>query len=77
MKYIVAVNASPRSGWNTSQLVEAAAKGAKEAGKATVLVQSTGFARDSAKSLTISRSLLLHRLQCSSTHQIRGPCLQQ
>ncbi|CDG36189.1 NADPH-dependent FMN reductase [Acetivibrio thermocellus BC1] len=32
MKYIVAVNASPRSGWNTSQLVEAAAKGAKEAG---------------------------------------------
>jgi len=32
MKYIVAINASPRSGWNTSQLVEAAANGAKEAG---------------------------------------------
>jgi multimeric flavodoxin WrbA len=32
MKHIVAINASPRSGWNTSQLVEAAAKGAKEAG---------------------------------------------
>jgi len=32
MGYIVAVNASPRTGWNTSQLVEAAAKGAKEAG---------------------------------------------
>lgn len=32
MKHVVAINASPRSGWNTSQLVEAAAKGAKEAG---------------------------------------------
>ncbi|HHW30126.1 MAG TPA: flavodoxin family protein [Clostridiaceae bacterium] len=32
MKYIVAVNASPRRGWNTGQLIEAAAKGAKEAG---------------------------------------------
>jgi putative NADPH-quinone reductase len=34
MKQIVAINASPRSGWNTSQLVEAAAEGAKEAGAA-------------------------------------------
>jgi len=32
MKHVVAINASPRSGWNTSRLVEAAAKGAKEAG---------------------------------------------
>jgi len=32
MKYVIAVNASPRSGWNTGRLVEAAAKGAKEAG---------------------------------------------
>lgn len=32
MKHIIAINASPRSGWNTSKLVEAAAKGAKEAG---------------------------------------------
>ena len=32
MKYIVAINASPRKNWNTAQLVEAAAKGAQEAG---------------------------------------------
>lgn len=32
MKRIVAINSSPRRGWNTSQLVEAAAKGAEEAG---------------------------------------------
>ncbi|HHV64356.1 MAG TPA: flavodoxin family protein [Peptococcaceae bacterium] len=32
MKHIVAINASPRRGWNTSRLVEEAAKGAKEAG---------------------------------------------
>lgn len=32
MKHIIAINASPRSEWNTSQLVEEAAKGAKEAG---------------------------------------------
>jgi len=37
MKHIVAINASPRKGWNTSRLVEEAAKGAKEAG-ATVEV---------------------------------------
>ena len=38
MKYIVAINASPRSGWNTSQLVEAAAKGAKEAGATAEII---------------------------------------
>lgn len=38
MKYIVAVNGSPRSGWNTSQLVGAAAKGAKEAGAAAEVI---------------------------------------
>ncbi|AGC68841.1 NADPH-dependent FMN reductase RutF [Thermoclostridium stercorarium subsp. stercorarium DSM 8532] len=32
MKYIVAVNASPRTNWNTAKLVEAAARGAREAG---------------------------------------------
>lgn len=32
MKYIVAINASPRSGWNTGRLVAAAAKGARGAG---------------------------------------------
>ncbi len=32
MKTIVAVNAGPRSGWNTDQLIRAAAKGAEEAG---------------------------------------------
>jgi len=32
MKHVVAINASPRSSWNTAQLVEAAAKGAQEAG---------------------------------------------
>jgi len=32
MKYIVAINASPRINWNTAQLVETAAKGAEEAG---------------------------------------------
>ena len=32
MKYIVAINASPRSGWNTGRLVEAAAEGARGAG---------------------------------------------
>jgi len=32
MKHIVAINASPRSGWNTSKLVQEAAKGAREAG---------------------------------------------
>ena len=37
MKHIIAINASPRKGWNTSRLVEEAAKGAKEAG-ATVEV---------------------------------------
>jgi|LSQX01.1.fsa_nt_gb multimeric flavodoxin WrbA len=38
MGYIVAVNASPRTGWNTSQLVEAAAKGAKDAGAAAEII---------------------------------------
>lgn len=32
MKKIVAINASPRKGWNTDQMVQAAAKGAAEAG---------------------------------------------
>jgi multimeric flavodoxin WrbA len=32
MKHIVAINSSPRVGWNTSKLVEEAAKGAQEAG---------------------------------------------
>ena len=32
MKKIVAVNCSPRKGWNTDLMVQAAAKGAKEAG---------------------------------------------
>jgi len=38
MKYIVAINASPRSGWNTSQLIEAAAKGAQEAGATAEII---------------------------------------
>jgi len=32
MKKIVAINAGPRAGWNTDQLIKAAAKGAKENG---------------------------------------------
>lgn len=32
MKKIIAVNAGPRNGWNTDQLIRAAAKGAKDAG---------------------------------------------
>lgn len=32
MKKIVAINAGPRMGWNTDQLIKAAAKGAEEAG---------------------------------------------
>lgn len=32
MKKIVAVNAGPRTGWNTDQLIKAAAKGAEESG---------------------------------------------
>lgn len=32
MKKIIAVNAGPRKGWNTDQLIKAAAKGAEEAG---------------------------------------------
>ncbi|NLM21977.1 MAG: flavodoxin family protein [Peptococcaceae bacterium] len=38
MKHIVAINASPRNGWNTSKLVEAAAKGAKEAGATVEII---------------------------------------
>lgn len=38
MKHIVAINASPRSGWNTSKLVEEAAKGAKEAGATVEII---------------------------------------
>jgi len=38
MKHIIAVNASPRSEWNTGQLVEEAAKGAKEAGAAIEVI---------------------------------------
>lgn len=32
MKKIIAINAGPRTGWNTDQLIKAAAKGAEEAG---------------------------------------------
>ena len=32
MKRIIAINASPRTGWNTAQLVREAAKGAESAG---------------------------------------------
>jgi len=38
MKYIVAVNASPRIHWNTARLIEAAARGAQEAGAATEII---------------------------------------
>lgn len=37
MKHVVAINGSPRTGWNTGKLVREAARGAKEAG-ATVEV---------------------------------------
>lgn len=32
MKKIIAINAGPRTGWNTAKLIKEAAKGAKEAG---------------------------------------------
>jgi len=38
MKHIIAINASPRSGWNTGKLVEEAAKGAKEAGATVEII---------------------------------------
>jgi len=38
MKYVVAINASPRTGCNTSKLVDAAAKGAKEAGAVVEII---------------------------------------
>lgn len=38
MKYIVAINASPRSNWNTSKLVEAAARGVQEAGASAEII---------------------------------------
>jgi len=38
MKYIVAVNASPRIHWNTARLIEAAARVAQEAGAATEII---------------------------------------
>lgn len=38
MKYVVAINASPRVNWNTAQLVEAAAKGAQEAGATAEII---------------------------------------
>lgn len=38
MKHIVAVNAGPRINWNTAQLVEAAAKGAQEAGASAEII---------------------------------------
>lgn len=38
MKYIVAINASPRIDWNTAKLVESAAKGAQEAGAAAEVI---------------------------------------
>ena len=34
MKKIVAINASPRTNWNTAQIVKEAVKGGKEAEKA-------------------------------------------
>ncbi|MBQ6837185.1 MAG: flavodoxin family protein, partial [Clostridia bacterium] len=37
MKKIVAINASPRTAWNTSALVRAAAKGAEENGAEVVV----------------------------------------
>ena len=38
MKRVVAVNASPRSGWNTAQLVREAARGADDAGATSEVV---------------------------------------
>ena len=38
MKHVVAINASPRANWNTARLVEAAAKGAEEAGATTEII---------------------------------------
>lgn len=38
MKQIIAINASPRKSWNTSQLVEAAAQGAKEVGATVEII---------------------------------------
>jgi len=38
MKYIVAINTSPRINWNTAKLVESAAKGAQEAGAAVEVI---------------------------------------
>lgn len=32
MKKIIAVNAGPRKGWNTDQLIKSVARGAEEAG---------------------------------------------
>jgi len=38
MKHIVAINASPRTNWNTARLVEAAARGAQEAGATAEII---------------------------------------
>ena len=38
MKKIVAINASPRTTWNTAQLVQAAAQGAEDAGAETEII---------------------------------------
>lgn len=38
VKFIVAINASPRSGWNTGQLVKAAARGAEDAGAVAEII---------------------------------------
>jgi len=38
MKYVVAINASPRKGWNTSRLVEEAARGARDKGAETDII---------------------------------------
>lgn len=32
MKKMIAINAGPRKGWNTDQVIKAAARGAEEAG---------------------------------------------
>jgi len=38
MKHVIAINASPRVNWNTARLVEAAAKGAQEAGATSEII---------------------------------------
>lgn len=49
-KKIVAVNASPRIGWNTDTLVSDAARGAEEAGLSSSALTSTGWKSSPAAS---------------------------